>query len=335
MESKTVIVLGSAGQVGDGIKEAFAARNWNVIAIDPKENGISSSCNVISVRSTAEEVSDKEWMSWFVDCTCCEIIYSAEEGNRDMYSSNPDLGSKNNQRFATFVERLEHIFVQGGTSKKRRLYISYCGGSWTRKEIDSQSFCVGDKSKVKEGGGSNNYERAKSSAYENAKKLAKINQDWMTILFFDYISVVPNYSPNFTMGKMVQSAMKTGKITYSAGDYGRPLLHSQQAASVLLALAEQRASAKLLTHEDPFDTFIIPGNFTSFGSFASVAKEIAAQNGKKDVKLICQKDTPDFLRSRCNSVRLVESLHFKTNGEHVLQGLKETAQRAIDEYLQE
>lgn len=333
MEQKTVIVIGSAGQVGDGIKKAFAAQKWNVIAIDPKEDELASLCNVKSIRSTAEEVTERNWKSWFLDCVCCEVVYASEEGNRDVYDLNPDLGTKNNHRFATHLERLKRIFLQVRTSTAQRLYISYCGGSWTRRKMDSQTFCVGDESATKNNGGENNYECAKSSACEYAKSLARMHKDWLTILFFDYISVVPNYSANFTMRKMVQSAMTAGKIAHSAGDYGRPLLNSQQAGSILVTLAEQRASLERLNHKDPFDIFIVPGHFTSFETFAKIAKEIAEQNGKKNVKLICQEDTPDFLRSRCYSERLVETIDFVADYKLVEKGLRETAERAILEYI--
>jgi nucleoside-diphosphate-sugar epimerase len=343
---RNVVVVGSSGQVGSGVYKAFAAKKWNVIAVDPKEeeevtkktsDGTSSKQefdNVQFVRKKSEEVSDDEWNSWFL--SCCEVCYAAEEGNRDIYVANPHLERDNSARFTKFVEGLGKIWSLRDENITRtcKLHISYCGGSWTRREMDAQDFSVNDNSPVKTHGGSNMYERAKTAAYENAKDLARRNKDWCQITFVDYISVVPNFAPNFTIGKMVHSAMESGEIVYSEGDYGRPLLHSQQAGDILVTLAERWSSLKGCGQK-PFDIILIPGYFTPFATFASIARDVVVKNGGKiqeEIKLTCQSHTPEFLRSRCSSDRLARDIQFVPHRGYVEEGLRNAALKAFVQY---
>ena len=272
------------------------------------------------------------------------MCYVAEEGNRDIYSSNKTLGSENCARFAAFVKRLGKIWKFSHRCKRNEqdmpiLSISYCGGSWTRREADKVNFIVSDESEVKKNGGSNDYECAKTSAHAIAKDLSVIHGDWCQITFYDYISVVPNFAPNFTVGKMVQSAMENGSILYSKGDYGRPLLHSTQAGDIVVNYAERRYSSrkeKMPTSSSKFDTILIPGHFTPFKKFAFIAKEVVVGKGGKnpeEVSLTTQESTPDFLRSRCISERLLREINFIPDGKLVEEGLRETAISALEKYI--
>lgn len=331
MSKETVIIVGASGQVGTGIVEAFALNNWNVIAIDPRSpchsTPTAGGSVVHRVRKTAENIDDADWQSWFVDSNCCELCYTAEEGNRDVYSLNAKLGDENCRRFTAFLDRLRALWEQWIGDDAKKLNISYVGGSWTRRKVDTETFVVQDGSPVKVGGGANPYERSKTEAYENALELSKCHHHWCRIAFLDYISVVPNYAPNFTMGKMVKSALENGRIVYSEGDFGRPLLHRRQAGEILVALANNKMKRDYIT------TILVPGHFIPFKTFALIAKEVVQQHKGGSVQLDVQENTPDFLRSSCVSDKLKKEIGFVPDGALVELGLRDTAEKALGDWV--
>lgn len=342
---KVAIVVGAAGQVGRGVSESFALGRWDVVAIDPNINEYFREQPRIScVGKRVEELSDEQIRSYLMEKGCRHICYVADEGNRDVYASNPELRRENDDRFSSFVERVCEVWqtIRPQRRNGEKIHVSYCGGSWTRRQMN-RNFVVSDDSPAKDGGGSNNYERAKTDAFDNARRLSWMYGRWIDVTFFDYISVVPNYSPNFTMGKMVRDALELRKIAFSDGDFGRPLLHGRQAGGVLVALAEKWRSKQ---SDDPsdddkpsdgFDSVLLPGHFTTFRRFAEIAKEVAIEYcdnlSDGDVVLEPRENTPDFLRSRCVSPRLRGEIGFVPDAAMVDEGLRDTAAEAAKNWL--
>ena len=438
-----VLVVGAAGSVGSGITEAFrSSSRWEVIAVDPdlevrdgdedgdgddgdvnrNRNGDGSVATIVPIR--VEDVPESTFRLWFADRRdseegggeesggggwgCSEVIYAAEDGNRDSYddgSSSADakgdgdgggpmrkttLGSRNSERFRSFAHRVAGaVRADGGADddsgrrqggrRRRRVHISYAGGSWTRRE---PSFphgnngslsggesdgplphpVVGDASPAKSGGGSNPYEVAKTLAESVARSVVvDINAPpddlddgsvIVDITFLDYISVVPNYAPNFSMGRMVRSALETGIVRYSDGDYGRPLLHAIQAGEAVAAMSDRRRrkEGKNVEEEEvkkdgvgrgTFKTALIPGAFVPFSAFAEVAREVVttAQRGiaRGDVRLepLRPDGTPEHLRSRCISNRLWEEVGFLPDRSAAVDGLRDAATKALEAWEEE
>ena len=79
-------------------------------------------------------------------------------------------------------------------------------------------------------------------------------------------------APNFTIAKMVDEAIESGRVGFSAGEYGRPLLHSEDAGRALLLLCEHEAAGAPFTGRTVslFDVLLLPGSFTPFSRFAEV-----------------------------------------------------------------
>ena len=314
--------------------------------------------------------------------TIITICYAAENGNRDDYASIPnDITEQNIQQFSTFIHKLSHVIQEEEKKKKKRhlnendsnnnndtnnvttmpttVRIFYCGGSWTRRQPtifnndndDTSSIVVNDDSPTKKNGGDNPYERAKTLSYWNAKALAKQHQDWCDICFIDYISVVPNFSPNFTIYKMVQSAIQDQKIIYSHGDdYGRPLLHTRDAGQIIATLASKEklmpsTTTTTTTTDDEndenisteesggtssFRLVLLPGHFTPFEKFASIVKDVVTNETNIDqIRLEKQNSTPDFLRSKCMSKQLYNKIGFQPNESLIEDALIECAMEAV------
>jgi len=333
MVNKVVILVGACGEVGKGILESFYIPRydrWEVIAIDPNISKYNNTKKIKLINERFEDLPDEQILPWLQNFSKVEICYTAEIGNRDLYSQEANLGKDNCERFRSFMTRLEKLV----NKKRGKIHISYCGGSWTRRaslKDNDNVLLVSNCSPTKEKGGDNLYEQSKTIACKNAQDLSLEHKDWCDgITFYDYISVVPNYSPNFTIHKMVKEALEQNKITYSDGDYGRPLLHSNQAGDIIRSLAERETCNK-------FEIILIPGCFTKFETFAEITKQVV-ENYKTRVRKIelqhQQNPTPNYLRSRCSSQKLLEQIPtFVPNGDLVQEGLRETALKALEYYL--
>ena len=235
------------------------------------------------------------------------------------------------------------------------------GAGRTRRKIidddnnNTNNYIVSDNSDSKDNGGDNLYEKAKTSAYNNVQQLYDtLNcKDWCSITFYDYISVVPNYSPNFTIHKMVQQAFLEDTITYSVGDdYGRPLLHSKQAGDIVRIYSEKLysniissnniATTTTILPPRKFNLMLIPGYFIKFETFATICKEemmkhLQQQQGDDgattNITFQYQKSTPNFLKTKCESSYVNDELLIQPDKKLVLDGLRDTAIYSIQHYL--
>eukprot|EP00041_Stephanoeca_diplocostata_P033203 m.1091905 g.1091905 ORF g.1091905 m.1091905 type:complete len:256 (-) comp24291_c0_seq3:100-867(-) len=191
------------------------------------------------------------------------------------------------------------------------------------------------------------YEMAKIEAEENAKQLAEELD--ISIVFFDWINVVPNVDPEFSIAKMTRDAINKRSIVYSKGEYGHPLLHTRDAGRLLVAYCQQVFLAgKAFPDGSNFACVLIPGNFTRFAVFADVVRntlfeleleeryggtlvEAGVSNTNnshrddsiKPVVLIEQKDTPGHFKTRCES-RLSDELDFEADDALIREGLRES-----------
>jgi len=294
--SRRKLFLVGVGNVGYGILEAFHEARWGVIAVDPNPLMELDSPNVTFIREKIEDISDSQLHILLNDCGV--IVYAADCGNRDLYAIEE---FDNTSRFDSFVKRV----------KGRR--IEYVGGSWTRRIAIDGSVC--DESPTKQDGGSNPYERAKSSACENSKRLS----EYSPITFYDWISVVPNFAPNFSICKMTESARESEIISYTPGDFGRPLLHRKDAGRALLSYIQNRC------HLNSFEIVIIPGAFIPFQKWA----ESIQNNIPIEADLQHRLDQPpDFLSWKCVGSKCMQELPWKPNERMAIHGLGVTAQVA-------
>ena len=398
-KSHRVVIIGGAGNVGKGILQAFSTRSkaWNVIAIDPaleeKEEeqievvtatNVSESTPKLNtsgsrqiIKSKIEDINDEIFQTWFYPFSLeknknkhddeynktnyhhVEIIVTNENGNRDEYANQPNLGSQNNYRFTNLVKRIVEARencctkIQNGESSDchritTSVHISYIGGSWTRLQPalnpihaqtkNSNYLEVNHTSLVKEGGGSNPYEIAKSGAEANARKLS--TEYKVGITFYDYISVVPNFAPNFSVNRMIQSGLEKGVIKYSEGMYGRPLLHTNEAGDIVMNIVERDMLSPIqyskgdvdVGREKLFNSVLIPGHFITFKTFAEVTKETIENKYKsKNVAFDVYENTPNELRIHCNS--LMKRVNISSS--LVIDGLKETAAFALKQCEEE
>ena len=130
-----------------------------------------------------------------MNLTKCFLIFT---GDRAAYNANSELNVHNNARFTAFIERVI------ACDAKTKHHIHYVGGSWTRRQPENG--LVQDMSLCKDNGGDNKYEQAKTSAQQNAHSLATLHS--VSIVFYDWISIAPNFNPNCAIGQMVTSAGK-------------------------------------------------------------------------------------------------------------------------------
>ncbi len=286
-----IVIVGGAGNVGQGIIKVFLKHGWDCEIIDPAINIAFEKLTISELKNTFSSVN--------------HVVYAAEIGNRDLYEVNPNLGKENNLRFKNFCKKVSQINPQ--------ITIWYVGGSWTKRK-SNKKWLVTDNSPNKNLTECNPYEKAKISAEKNAKKLSKI----INIRFLDWASIVPNLSENFSISKMVKQALNEGKITYSPGFYGRPLLESRQAGEALILLIKNNDKSRV------FKTFLIPGMFIPFSKFAHSARKVVEKETGKKIKLEKQTTPPDFLKAKTRSAYL-EKLGFSPKKEIVLNALKQNA----------
>ena len=157
--------------------------------------------------------------------------------------------------------------------------------------------------------------------------------------------MVPNYSPYFTIAKMTKEAMFKRTITFSPGDYGRPLLHRNDSGNLLVSFCESKRKESSM---GSFTKFLVPGCFTPFKTYADVVKatvkelelveefgedpqetggdggdEPTQMSSKKPIELISQDKTPDALRARCES-RAADELKFVPKESLIKEGLRDS-----------
>ena len=344
-----VVIIGGAGNVGRGICTSCAYNSeWQVIGVDPN---FKQSCdvpsnemnNIDTIPSCIEDVDTTVFQSWFISKDGdggstqkqhVEFIVTNDDGNRDNYTKNSNLGHDNNVRFEMLVKRIADTRDQVTNYNKNNVdddnvsvHISYIGGSWTRLQPNDDKN-VNELSPVKEGGGSNPYEIAKTGAEQNAQALSTMHS--IGITFYDYISIVPNYASNFSINRMVRSGIEGNVIKYSPGDYGRPLLHSVQAGEFVAKVIEKQILDSLLhtTNQVQYETIVVPGHFVSFETFADIAKEVIDNRNSNDdghatnnITFETYGQTPDELRTRCTpSTKGIE-----IDISLIKKGLKESA----------
>ena len=351
-----VVIIGGAGNVGRGLCISCSCYSeWQVIGVDPN---FKQSCddvpsnnemnNIDTLSSCIEDVDTAVFQSWFIakdddgGSTMkqhVEFIVTNDDGNRDNYTHNPNLGHNNNVRFEMLVKRIadtrdqvKNYSTNNVDGDDVSVHISYIGGSWTRLQPNVNQI-VNESSPVREGGGSNPYEIAKTSAEQNAKKMSIMHS--IGITFYDYISIVPNYSSNFSINRMVRSGMEDNVIKYSSGDYGRPLLHSVQAGEFVANVIEKQIlDSHHTANQVQYETIVVPGHFVSFETFADIAKEvIESRNGSdggnatNNIAFKTYEQTPDELRTRCIPTEGIE-----IDASLINEGLKESAVHSLMQY---
>jgi nucleoside-diphosphate-sugar epimerase len=290
-----ITVIGGAGNVGRGVVEAFKNENWAVEVVDPQ------------INRKFEDLTDTELGELFRGVE--HVIYTAESGNREDYAKDPNLSSKNNKRFSGFCEKIIGVNPE--------VIIWYIGGSWTKRKPD-RFWIVYDDSPNKPTNECNEYEKAKISAEENARRLSES----IRIRFLDWASIVPNLADNFSIPRMVVQAVEEGRARYSPGDYGRPLLEVTQAGEALVLLVENDKDLR-------FQKILIPGVFMSFLKFAKAVREIIREESGKEIKLTKIDKTPGYLRTKTYSEKL-NSLGFWPNVERVQKALAVNAEQYLE-----
>jgi nucleoside-diphosphate-sugar epimerase len=328
---KKVLVVG-LGAVGSGIAAAFrnsTATAYDVTTMDPHAPDAKLQTGILEVP--------KEELCALLN-GCVEIVYAAEPGNRDDYTTaGSTIARDNAARFASFVALVADCWP---AASPMRPHVAYAGGSWTRREAvrvtESGAPLVDNESPAKTTS-ANAYEVAKSEAEAAAERLSALHR--VSITFFDWISVVPNFAPNFTIAKMTEAALRHGKVEYSEGDYGRPLLHSEDAGHAVVLLAEERLK-EAADQPTTFESVLVPGAFTPFREFARiVVEETKKVSGRSSILATPQTNpTPEFLRTRCSSRRMQDA-SFTPRADMIEAGLRETcrvaAERVEKEMLKE
>ena len=321
------LLLVGCGNVGAGIGRAFARAGWRVVVVDPSASLVPSELRApphAYLQMCIEEVPDDTW-AWAAACE--EIVYAADCGNRDEYAADTTLGETQSRRFTAFAHRLAN-------TNNRSFRLRSVGGSWTRLEATATAPpLVDDLCMAKAAASSNPYERSKTEACERARALASSLS--LRITHCDWASVVPNMAPNFSIAKMSEEALTHGRISYSGGDFGRPLCHADDAGRALLLLCQhQRLHDQQEGHEpsaSSFEVLLVPGVFTPFARFAeAVADEVASRPGYERPTLVDKADVPpEALRARCKSQRL-EALGFWPDAAMVEQGLRDACAARMD-----
>ncbi len=292
--TERLIVIGGAGNVGRGVVNAFNRNEWEVEVVDPVEN------------KTFEDLDSGDLRRIFSSVKT--VVYCADSGNREDYVDSPDLSEGNNKRFAEFCNKVSKINPDAT--------VWYVGGSWTKRKPDGR-WKVNDGSPNKPLSECNDYEKAKISAEDNAQELSSK----VRIRFLDWASIVPNMADNFSIPQMVIQAIENGRIKYSPGQYGRPLLESTQAGEVLAVLVENDDNIR-------FKKYLIPGAFIPFSVFAETVKRVVEKEAAREIDLEEIPETPDFLKTKTNSGYL-SRLGFRPDKGRVLAALEKNAR----EYL--
>ena len=327
-EAKSLLLVG-CGNVGAGIGLAFAKKGWQVTTIDPMEALVPSELRVAPnafLQSRLEDVEPGMLAGWvagaYESFNNRAVVYAADCGNRDEYAADASLGPEQERRFESFVEMLfkAHRDAQIGHGQMATIY--YIGGSWTRRAaLGTDPPLVGDGSPAKPDAECNPYERAKTRAQATAQRLAESLELEPCITFCDWPSVVPNFAPNFTIAKMTEEALsEAATISYTGGEYGRPLCHSEDAGRALLMLCERD---HLVDAHIPTDRVVlVPGHFTPFVTFAAtVQSEVERRTGVRATLVESAAQPPATLKAHSRSM-LFERLGFSPDEAMVEEGLR-------------
>ncbi len=125
-------------------------------------------------------------------CDVSDVVYTIDDGNRGHYSADDLISTTNLQRFECFVKCIADAVPA--------ITVWYIGGSWTKRQYgnDNGVMVVDDASPNKTDSALVvPYERAKCEAEEASRRSA--TRYGVRIHFVDYISVVPNLSPQFSI----------------------------------------------------------------------------------------------------------------------------------------
>ncbi len=297
---RSLLIIGSAGNVGSGIVKACNKTSTKFVGIDPQTN------------RHIEDITNEE-LRQLLDNTKA-VVYTADNGNRETYAHFPNIGAENSKRFEGFVKHLASINPE--------IPVWYIGGSWTKRMPD-KDWLVHDDSPNKPYNKAIPYEQAKIEAEENAKQLSSV----VPIRFVDYASIVPNLAPNFSIVKMVKDALEKKLIKYSPGDFGRPLLNSTEAGIALLRFIE---------NDDlnlRFKKVLFPGAFIRFSEFAQTVKEVVAAKTGYSITFEQYKNTPEHLKTRVESNEF-NAIAESPDAESVRKALIENAVLAFNKVTQ-
>ena len=149
-----VVIIGGAGNVGRGICTSCSYNSeWQMIGVDPNfkqccDVPSNEMNNIDTISSCIEDVDTTVFQSWFISKDGdggstqkqhVEFIVTNDDGNRDNYTKNSNLGHDNNVRFEMLVQRIADTRDQVTNYNKNNVdddnvsvHISYIGGSWTR-----------------------------------------------------------------------------------------------------------------------------------------------------------------------------------------------------------
>lgn len=284
------LIIGGAGNVGHGIAQAIKQNPGNELTIiDPK------------INSTFENVVYEQLEKILLNTDI--IIFSTDVGKSELYEINQDIAVDNILHFNNCCNTISKI--------NPNVPIWYVGGSWTKRK-PNRFWIVDEDSPNKAMEESNAYERSKIQSENNASHISSMLS--LKIRFVDYISIIPNLFPDFTLCRYSEQAILKSKIEYIDGDMGRPLLTSFIAGRMLLKIIEMDDPSKM------FDVFLVPGVFIEFKTFAEIAKKVVDKRLKSDIILNPISSNQEYLRTTIKS-KLFEYFDMDELKNEVLKSL--------------
>ena len=284
------LIIGGAGNVGHGIAQAIKQNPGNELTIiDPK------------INSTFEDVVYEQLEKILLNTDI--IIFSTDVGKSELYEINQDIAVDNILHFNNCCNTISKI--------NPNVPIWYVGGSWTKRK-PNRFWIVDEDSPNKAMEESNAYERSKIQSENNASHISSMLS--LKIRFVDYISIIPNLFPDFTLCRYSEQAILKSKIEYIDGDMGRPLLTSFIAGRMLLKIIEMDDPSKM------FDVFLVPGVFIEFKTFAEIAKKVVDKRLKSDIILNPISSNQEYLRTTIKS-KLFEYFDMDELKNEVLKSL--------------
>ena len=373
--ARVALIVGSAGCVGGGIAAAFAAgacaqdAAWDrIVLCDPRQSASVASATVETRAAKFEEIDDTE-LSLIASSGRSVVIFVADDGDRAHYvvdggSGSCALAERSVSRFDAWMRR-----VAAMPSGSRFAHVIVIGGSWTKRVVDAdENWVVRDATPNKARADANPYEIAKLDCEACCRELSEQLATLPTVSFVDQISVVPNFSPNFSIATMCGQALDAAKghaIRFSPGPFGRAVAvrsDSGLAVRLLAALALRRgalaasgssaggkegsAGASAAAGSVPrFARRLIPGAFVPFSEWASIAKGAVLRAGgvpgcadgdvEGGVKFSPYPDggTPQFLRATTVSDFFADEVGWSPDPDAARAALAETADAAVARLL--
>ena len=356
---RSVLIVGSAGCVGGGIAAAFArgatARDaaWDRVALcDPRQKPLATDDTTAGVQTLAmtfEAIDDVELAS-IAAAPRSVLIIVADDGDRANYVAvTADDGScavadANAARFEQWMGRIASM-EEGA----RFAHIVVIGGSWTKRAVSADDgWIVRDTTLNKARSDANPYEIAKIEIEERCAALCEALPTLPPTTFVDQISVVPNFSPNFSIASMVATAMSSEKghtIRFSEGPFGRAVAaRADTGFAVRLLCAHAVHTAVDSTDAPPlpplqrFTRRLIPGVFIRFAEWAEISKAAVERSGAVEANSVVfepypEGGTPDFLRATTESVFFRDVVGWTPCIDAARAALVETADAAVARHL--